>query len=140
MTKQTVDDLLAKGFGLPLYLTEIAAFAPQRDAFEQDLLQYYQALRNFLERIWQTYQDTLSYDFMLNLFPLAHHMDLWLHGDPKQVLYMTNQRIRPGGHINYRLLAWEANQLVAQADPYLTAICLEHKPDPTSREEFFDRS
>ena len=63
-----------------------------------------------------------------------------MHGDPKQSLYLTMQRTRPGGHINYRMLAYEASQLLAMSDPYLSALQLESRPDPTSRAEFFDRS
>lgn len=77
---------------------------------------------------------------MLNLLPLAHQVDIWMHGDPKQALYLTTQRVRPGGHINYRALAYEANQLLAASDPYLAAIQLEQRPNPASRDEFFDRS
>src|SRR5438067_2931053 len=51
----------------------------------------------------------------LNLLPLAHRVDLWMHGDPKQAAYFTAQRSRPGGHINYRSLAYEANQLLAKS-------------------------
>jgi hypothetical protein len=72
--------------------------------------------------------------------PLAHQVSLWMHGDPKQATYLTLQRSRPGGHINYRALAYQANQLLAASDPYLSAIQLDHKLDPASRLEFFDRS
>jgi hypothetical protein len=63
-----------------------------------------------------------------------------MHGDPRQALYMTTQRSRPGGHINYRMLAYEANQLLAASEPYLASIQINKKPDPASREEFLDRS
>jgi hypothetical protein len=63
-----------------------------------------------------------------------------MHGDPKQALYLTAQRVRPGGHINYRALAYEANQLLAASDPYLSAIKQPACPNPSSRPEFFDRS
>jgi hypothetical protein len=63
-----------------------------------------------------------------------------MHGDPKQALYLTMQRSRPGGHINYRQIAYEANQLLAAYDPYLCALQLHNRPDPASRDEFFDRS
>ena len=77
---------------------------------------------------------------MLNLLPLSHQVPLWMHGDPKQAIYMPHQRVRPGGQINYRILAWEANQLLASSDPYLEAIRLGARPEAGSRKEFFDRS
>jgi hypothetical protein len=140
LTKETIEQILARGFGLPLYLTEIPEFSPLKDNFEQDLSAYYVRLQDFLEQVATTYQDSIDYSFALNLLPLAHRVDLWMHGDPKQALYLTMQRSRPGGHINYRQIAYEANQLLAAYDPYLSALRLSNRPDPASRDEFFDRS
>jgi hypothetical protein len=140
LTKETIAQIIARGFGLPLYLTEIEAFADYKAAFEQDLVAYYSKLQEFLQKVSATYQDTIDYAFVLNLLPLAQRVDLWMHGDPKQADYFTVQRSRPGGHINYRTLAYEANQLLAMSDPYLSGMGLSKKPDPTNREEFFDRS
>ena len=140
LTKETIEQIIARGFGLPLYLTDIPAFADYKIAFEQDLVAYYTKLQKFLENVSATYRDTIDYAFVLNLLPLAHQVDLWMHGDPKQAAYFTAQRSRPGGHINYRSLAYEANQLLVKYDPYLSGMHLSRKPDPTSREEFFDRS
>ncbi|MGZ3646209.1 MAG: hypothetical protein ACXVCM_20430, partial [Ktedonobacteraceae bacterium] len=113
LTKDTISQIIARGFGLPLYLTDIEALAEQKTIFEQDLAAYYAKLRMLLENVFALYQDTLDYGFVLNLLPLAHRVDLWMHGDPKQAAYLTAQRSRPGGHINYRSLAYEANQLLA---------------------------
>jgi hypothetical protein len=140
LTKETIEQIIARGFGLPLYLTDIPAFADYKTAFEQDLVAYYTKLQKFLEHVSATYRDTIDYAFVLNLLPLAHQVDLWMHGDPKQAAYFTAQRSRPGGHINYRSLAYEANQLLVKYDPYLSGMHLSRNPDPTSREEFFDRS
>jgi hypothetical protein len=140
LTKETISQIIARGFGLPLYLADIEAFAEQRAIFEQDLVAYYSKLQMFLEKVSALYQDSLDYGFVLNLLPLAHRVELWMHGDPKQAAYLTAQRSRPGGHINYRSLAYEANQLLAKRDPYLSGMKLSKKPDPASREEFFDRS
>ncbi|GHO85489.1 hypothetical protein [Dictyobacter formicarum] len=140
VSRDTVVQILSRGFGLPLYLSEVPEFAEHKLAFEQDLAAYYQQLQTFLDRVAATYGERIDYAFMLNLLPLAHQVDLWMHGDPKQALYLTTQRVRPGGHINYRALAYEANQLLAASDPYLAAIQQTHQPDSASREEFFDRS
>src|SRR6266699_1354063 len=140
LTKETIAQIISRGFGLPLYLTDIPAFADYKTMYERDLVSYYTKLQEFLEKVSATYHDTIDYSFVLNLLPLAHRVDLWMHGDPKQAAYFTMQRSRPGGHINYRALAYEANQLLAMYDPYLSAMRLSKKPDPSSREEFFDRS
>lgn len=138
--KDTVDQLLADGFSLPCYLTDIPEMASYKAAMEGDLLAYYASLQEFVAKVEARYHDTIDYSFVLNLLPLAHRVDLWMHGDPKQALYLTKQRTRPGGHINYRMLAYEASQRLAMSDPYLAALQLESKPDPKSRAEFLDRS
>jgi hypothetical protein len=140
LSKETITQIITRGFGLPLYLTGVAAFAEYKTAFEQDLVGYYTKLQIFLEKVSALYQNTIDYGFALNLLPLAHQVDLWMHGDPKQAAYLTAQRTRPGGHINYRSLAYEANELIARSDPYLSGMQLSKKPDPSSLEEFFDRS
>ncbi len=140
LTMETIAQIIGRGFGLPLYLTAIEAFAEHKAAFEQDLVAYYTKLQVFLEKVSASYLDTIDYAFVLNLLPLAQRVDLWMHGDPKQAAYLTAQRSRPGGHINYRALAYEANQLIAKSDSYFTGMQLSKKPDPSSKEEFFDRS
>jgi hypothetical protein len=140
VTRDTIEQIIARGFVLPLYLTEVSAFAEQKAAFEQDFLAYYDKLLALIEKVSMAYGDSIDYTFVLNLLPLAQQVDLWMHGDPRQALYFTTQRSRPGGHINYRMLAYEANQLLAATDPYLSAMQINKKPDPASREEFLDRS
>lgn len=140
ISKDTVEQILARGFGLPLYLTEVPEFAAYKEAFEHDLLDYYQQVQVFFEHAVEQLGEAGDYALMLNLLPLAHQVDIWMHGDPKQALYLTTQRVRPGGHINYRALAYEANQLLATSDPYLSAMQLAQRPDPRNRNEFFDRS
>jgi hypothetical protein len=139
-TKEMAEQLIARGFGLPLYLSEIAEFAALKEAFVQDLSEYYRQLQAFIDRVTVRYGGEIDYSFILNLLPLAQRVDIWLHGDPKQALYLTSQRARPGGHINYRMLAYEISKSVAASDQYLSAIGQQRKPDPASREEFFDRS
>ena len=139
-TKATVEQVIAQGFGLPLYLSEVADFAALKEAFVRDLSEYYVQLQAFIEKVSAHYGSGIDYSFVLNLLPLAQRVDIWLHGDPKQALYLTAQRTRPGGHINYRALAYEASLLLASSDPYLAVIRQQKRPDPASREEFFDRS
>lgn len=140
MSSDVARQIIARGFGLPLYLSSVPAFAEPKVAFEKALTEYYQRLLDFVANMAATYKDSIDYAFVLNLLPLAHRVDLWMHGDPKQALYLTMQRSRPGGHINYRMLAYDANRLLAAYDPYFGAMQLEKQPDPASREEFLDRS
>lgn len=137
----TTSQILSKGFGLPLYLSEIPEFQDLAEEFEADLIGYYKKLYDFVGVIHQTYGSNIDYSFVINLLPLAHRVTMFMHGDPKQALYMTHQRSRNGGHINYRVLAYESNLLISQSDPYLEGMVLSSQaPNPANREEFFDRS
>jgi hypothetical protein len=138
--KNTLDQILAKGYGLPTYLEEIPEFAGLTQDFETSMEYYYLYFYSFIDSVYQRYGDSIDYSFAINLLPLAHRVDLWMHGDPKQFLYMTHQRCRPGGHINYRALAYDINQEIANSDPYLEGMRLKDRPDPANREEFFGRS
>ncbi len=136
----TASKIVARGYNLPLYLTDIPEFSEQWDQFDNDLESYYKNLYRFMGEVAKKYGDSIDYGFVVNLLPLAHQMDLWMHGDPKSLHYMTYQRIRPGGHINYRMQAYDINRQLAATEPYLQGMALAEEPDPAGREEFFNRS
>ena len=46
LTKETISQIIS-GFGLPLYLTDIEAFAEQKADIDQDLVAYYSKLKYF---------------------------------------------------------------------------------------------
>lgn len=135
-----VEQVISKGFGLPLYLSEVEEFSTLGTEFSDDLQNYYDQLYQFLDTFKSSLGESGDYSAFVNLLPLAHRTDIWMHGDPKQALYFTDRRVRPGGHINYRELAYQANRLIAGSDPFLSALAFNKRPDPASREEFFDRS
>ncbi len=138
ITKETMMQILAKGFGLPLYLTQVKRFDGLKREFESDLKIHYKKLFAFVERVGGSGIDDCS--FMINLLPLAHRCELFMHGNPKQAFYFTHLRVRNGGHINYRDLAFQANQLIANSDSLLEGMRLAKKPNARSRREFFERS
>ena len=119
---------------------EMPGFNNLRQEFIKDMDQYYQKLYCFVGDLYDQLGETVDYSFVINLLPLAHQVSLWMHADPKQALYMTHQRVRPGGHINYRDQVWRANMLISGSDPYLSGMQLGERPDPASRDEFFNRS
>ncbi|MDO8452422.1 MAG: hypothetical protein Q7S79_01575 [bacterium] len=136
----TVAQILAKGFVLPAYLTHMPELRDIKTEFESDLKTLYEEIYGFIKFMHQTHDGVLEdYSFVLNLLPMAHKTELWMHGDPKQVFYMPDRRRRPGGHVNYILLAQEANKLVRESDPYLSGMKFP-APNPFSRDEFFNRS
>lgn len=142
ISRHTINQILAKGFGLPLYLTKVGRFSTLKREFQKDLENYYDKLLKFIESAGKKYKPLKDYSFIINLLPMAHKCDIWMHGNPKQALYFTHLRTRPGGHINYRALAYKANQLIADSDPLLEGLRLPKsaKPDPKNRKEFLDRS
>lgn len=139
-TADTIKQILAKGYVIPSYLAEVEEFSALKEEFVRDMRLYYEALFAVFESTEVKFGDSIDYSFFINLLPFAHQVDLWMHGNPKQSLYMPHLRVRPGGQITYRIMAWEASKLIADSDPYLSAFEIPQRPDPSSREEFFDRS
>ncbi len=127
------------GYTLPAYLTENPLLSDVRESFEADLINYYQRLKEFMESIEKT--EWFPKYLFLQLLPFAHVMKMWFHGSPKEISYLTKLRVRPGGHINYRMLAYQMAYEAGQSDPFLKNLTLNEseKPDPSSRAEFIDR-
>lgn len=134
------DRLLRSGFILPLYLTHVSEFNDERERFSEDLQRYYEAMRDFSDRLVSYFGEDKGTQAVLNVIPLAHATTMVMHGDPKQEVYFAHLRSRPGGHINYRVLAWERARQISAVDSLLVGIALQSSvPDPASREEFFNR-
>jgi hypothetical protein len=136
----TACQILAKGFGLSIYLTDVQEFESLGESFRGDLEGYYKHLYEFIGLAQRKFGDSIDYSFILNLLPLAHKVDFVMHPDPRQALYYTHQRVRGGGHINYRMLAYLSNQLIADSDPGFEGLRLKEQPKLSDRTEFFDRS
>jgi hypothetical protein len=133
-------ETLYTGYTLPLYLTDNPDLQAIRQEFEQDLQLYYTKLQNFID-ISSEYEWFPQYIYV-QLLPFAHILTSFFHASPKEISYMTQLRVRPGGHINYRQLAYDIAKLGANSESLLQAMIPEHivKPDACSREEFIDRS
>ena len=133
-------EILYTGYTLPLYLTKNPALKEIRQEFEQDLQEYYKKLQNFID-MSSEYEWFPQYIYV-QLLPFAHIFTSFFHASPKEISYMTQLRVRPGGHINYRQLAYDIAKLGANSESLLKAMIPEHivKPDACSREEFIDRS
>lgn len=132
--------ILYTGYTLPLYLTDNPALKDIRQEFEQDLQEYYTQLQQFVDLSSQ--YDWFPQYIYIQLLPFAHIFNSFFHASPKEISYMTQLRVRPGGHINYRYLAYEIAKSGAKSESLLEALIPENitKPDACSREEFVDRS
>jgi hypothetical protein len=134
--------MLDAGYVLPLYVTEIPEFKPLKDLLESFLAEHYERAHAFLEKLETRLRESEDFGVMINVLPLSHAVTHWMHANPAQADYALEQRVRPGGLINYREQAWRANRIIGASDPYLigTLLPMSEKPDPTNREQFFDRS
>lgn len=128
------------GFSLPAYLTDIPNLEQQRDLMISELTEYYGNLNRFIDQTKQV--DWFPECMLLQVLPFAHSTQFWMHGSSKELSYMSNLRVGPGGHINYRKMAWDMADKVSVSDPFLSAMNLgqDRKPDASSRAEFLGRS
>ncbi len=132
-----VQSLMKQGFHLPLYLHH-KQFESLRIEFTEHLENHYAKLTEFTKKM----PDSADERLLLSLLPNAHSIRYFMSGGPKELSYMTQLRVRPGGHINYRSLAYELARVASTLSPLNSGlrIPLAQQPDPTSREQFFDRS
>lgn len=129
--------LLRDGYLLPMYLDH-PKLKKLRAKYIAALDRHYAAVQKLADQL----PSTVSPRLLLGLLPNAHHVRYYLSGGVKELHYLANLRVRPGGHINYRWLAYEVARQVSKHAPHLSGIALsqEQKPDPFSREQFFNRS
>jgi hypothetical protein len=140
IASQNYTSLLDSGYTLPLYLTENLALLDIREEFEADMVDYYTRLQVFIDKIKK--EAWFPQHLLVQLLPFGHVFTLFMHGSPKEISYLSQIRVRPGGHINYRMLAYIMAELAAKSEPFLVGLDLgeDKKPNPSSREEFVDRS
>lgn len=78
------------------------------------------------------------------LLPHAHQTPYRVYGSLDDLLYVECLRIRPGGHINYRVESWNWRDWMRTSEIFgLQELWNEikiSKPDPLSRDEFINRS
>jgi hypothetical protein len=133
-------NIIYTGYTLPMYLSENTDLQTIRQDFEKDLQEYYTKLQQFID-LSSKYEWFPQYIY-IQLLPFAHIFTSFFHASPKEISYMTQLRVRPGGHINYRYLAYEMAKLGSKSENLLSAIMSNNiiQPNPCSREEFIDRS
>lgn len=137
---QTVVQILSKGYGIPLYLSEVKEFSGERARYCKLAGGYYRRMFDLVESYKRIFGPDADYSFIFSVLPLMQNSELLMHGDPKQFFYVPHLRVRNGGGINYRVTAYTLADAVARRDPYLTSFKIADRPDPRSREQFFDRS
>jgi hypothetical protein len=139
----TFREITSQGHILPRYLTsDEETFAEERKTMNADYTRFMEELHSFYDVVDQEVPDEADKSFLLNTLPFATRTNLVMHANPKQSHYLTFLRHRPGGHINYRVESYEANQSFADTHALYEATRLDDdkRPSPLSRKEFFDRS
>src|SRR5256714_15604956 len=63
LTKSAIEQIVARGFGLPLYLNDKPAFAQYKTEYERGLIWYYTKIQEVLQNVSATYHDTIAYWF-----------------------------------------------------------------------------
>ena len=83
--------------------------------------------------------DRLRAHTIKNLLPHAHATPYVFYGSPSTFMtYIADLRVKPGGHMAYRLLTHAWAQEIANKHPVWSKLV---PPKPTfSKEEFLDRS
>lgn len=88
----------------------------------------------------------MNIEYLRYLLPHAHSTPFRMYGSLDDMMYVQNLRVRPGGHINYRVEARKWYEAFIHGEiPFLASLWsgLGRKiptPDPRSREQFLDRS
>ncbi len=141
MTYTMAMEVINRGYVPPIHVTELQVTEAQ-DFIADHMTEYYTRLSEFLEKIYGTFGDTIDYGFISNVLPLGHSLPIWIHMHPRQASYLPARRVLPGGDNSYRVLAYEANQLLADTHPSMraTRFSADQKPDLTDRAEFLDRT
>lgn len=140
-------DNIFQGFGLciPMYLSHIQEFRDEfYDVFVDDLInlesQRLDLLNNLKNEVWM--HNNIVKDTLLFATNSRFNMSAGI----KEISYMTDRRERPGGHIDYRYLAYQTAKIHADSEPINAGLRLNRKglnvlePDPKNRYDFLDRS
>jgi thymidylate synthase ThyX len=136
--EETAIGCLENGYILPLYISDVPEMSDLKEKFIVDMEAVYSDITSLV--IDMSSKEWFNESIVPQMLPLAHNARLFMHGSIKEVSYMTKLRVRPGGQINYREIAWQMAQYTAIGDPLLAAIEIKDQPDPNSKSEFLDRS
>jgi thymidylate synthase ThyX len=112
-----------------------------RKEYEKALTQTYSMIKKWRKASKEFMSEEVSREYTKYLLPHAHSTKYCFYSSFDDMQYTINLRVRRGGHIAYRTLVYRWLQLLNLQDsiwyPLLKAT---QKPDPSSKEQFMDRS
>ncbi len=120
---------------------EIPKLKELRKEYENCLKETYDLIKKWRKVSSQFMSDEVSKEYTKYLLPHAHSTKYIFYGSFDDLQYTINLRSRRGGHISYRSLVYKWLELLNSKEsiwyPLLNSI---EFPDPSSREQFLDRS
>jgi len=133
-----VGALLENGYGLCAYLYE-PGLEELRLRYDTVLGCQYRMIKNFYNS-----NPALTTEELRYLLPHAHLTPYRMYGSLDDMMYVEMLRIRPGGHINYRIEAWYWKQWMQNSQiiglTQLWGAIPLNEPNASSKEEFVNRS
>lgn len=134
-------ELEETGFTQTAYLREIPEFRDISSGMEKDMLAYYDKRRNFIDKLEMAVGKMAAERVGVYLLPLAHHVDMVMHGDARYSVHLMDTRIREGTHIDVRRLMAQANRQIADSHPlYSSLLYPDKRVLVNDRAQFIDRS
>jgi thymidylate synthase ThyX len=108
--------------------------------FFDDILDCNNALADFEKRV--SLVENFDVEICKQLWLFCMHTPMYLAGSAKDVNYLTHLRVRPGGHISYRILAKQIANSVAHGEFLMNHLHIvgDIDVDPDNRDQFLDRS
>ncbi|MBN1331353.1 FAD-dependent thymidylate synthase [Candidatus Dojkabacteria bacterium] len=120
---------------------EINSFEKLRADYKKRFDRTYKRLKNWSLNAKGKISEDLRLEYTRYLLPHAHACRYRLYGSIDDWQYLIHLRIRNGGHISYRKLAYDWLVRLSKAAPVFTGMADKlEKVDHNSREQFFDRS
>jgi len=128
------------GFTQVAYLREIPEFAEIQKGMEMDMKKYYEKRNIFLGELTKVAGQETADRVGMYLLPLAHQVEMFMNGDARYMVHFQDIRIRPGAHIDARLVVASANRQLTQRDALYSSM---QYPDgtvnPKDRDQFIRR-
>ncbi len=129
------------GFTQAAYLRQIPELVNVSWEMEQDMLKLYSKRREFLDKLSMQIGQEAADKVGVYLLPLAHQVDMVMHGDPRYLVHFQDTRIREGAHIDARLITASSNEQVARSNPFYSSLAYPtERVLVDDRHQFIDRS
>ena len=102
--------------------------------------QFYEQRQSFLIELAQSVGQLPADIVGTYLLPLAHHVDMFMNSDIRNMVHFQDIRIREGAHIDARLVIASANDQVTTSEPLFASLQYpSNRVIVDSRDQFVSR-